>query len=146
MKPFSIVSILFSFVLVLCYASPQLWFLDPFPPPFLFSPFFSVCLRKAEQLDAQVVSQLLVQVLDFITNSVGGGSDMCVCARLCTCGGVGGGALSTSVGWFERADETQVRAESVHGTARLRQEINWEDVVNLRFFIYSSWCTLAVHC
>lgn len=38
---------------------------------------------NAEQLDAQVVRPLLLfQVLDFITNSVGGGSK-CVCACVC---------------------------------------------------------------
>lgn len=66
----------------------------------------------AEQLDAQVVGPLLLfQVLDFITNSVGGGSSVCVCV----CGGVGGGVLLTSVGLFERVDETRVPAAFLHG-------------------------------
>lgn len=43
---------------------------------------------------------------------------MCVCV----CRGVGGGVLSTSVGLFERVDETRVPAEFLHGVARLRQE------------------------
>lgn len=61
---------------------------------------------NAEQLEAQVVCPLLLfQVLDFITNSVGGGSNECVC--VCD----GGGVVSTSVGLFERVDETRVPAE-----------------------------------
>lgn len=75
----------------------QLWFLYPYPPPPLLS-FLSCVSANAEQLDAQVVGPLLLfQVLDFITNSVGGGSNVC--------GGVGGGVLLTSVGLFERVDE-----------------------------------------
>lgn len=39
---------------------------------------------NAEQLDAQVVGPLLLfQVLDFITNSVGGGSNQCVSVSVC---------------------------------------------------------------
>lgn len=51
------------------------------PPPLLLSPvFFLSCVSaSAEQLDAQVVGPLLFfQVLDFITNSAGGGSSVCV--------------------------------------------------------------------
>ena len=88
---------------------------------------------NAEQLDAQVVRPLLLfQVLDFITNSVGGGSNVCV--RACARGGVGGGVLSTSVGLFERVDETRVPAEFLHGAARLRQETGGEEIVSLRSF------------
>lgn len=57
---------------------------------------------------------------------------MCVCVHVC--GGFGGGVLSTSVGLFERVDETRVPAEFLHGAARLRQETNREETVSLRSF------------
>lgn len=83
-------------------------------PPVPLLSFLSCVSANAEQLDAQVVGPLLLfQVLDFITNSVGGGSNVCV--RACVCGGVGGGVLLTSVGLFERVDETRVPAEFLHG-------------------------------
>lgn len=50
---------------------------------------------------------------------------MCVCV----CDGVGGGVLLTSVGLFERVDETRVPAEFLHEAARVRQEtVRWETV------------------
>lgn len=102
-------------------------------PPLPHLSFLSCVSANAEQLDAQVVGPLLLfQVLDFITNSVGGGSNVCV--RACARGGVGGGVLSTSVGLFERADETRVPAEFLHGAVRLRQETNREEIVSLRSF------------
>lgn len=103
--------------------------LPPRPPLSLLSRVSA----NAEQLDAQVVRPLLLfQVLDFITNSFGGGSNVCV--RACACGGVGGGVLSTSVGLFERVDETRVPAELLHGAARLRQETDREKTVSLILF------------
>lgn len=53
------------------------------PPPPLPRLSSLLCVSaNAEQLDAQVVGPLLLfQVLDFITNSVGGGSSVCV--RVC---------------------------------------------------------------
>lgn len=54
-------------------------------PPLPRLSFLSCVSANAEQLDAQVVGPLLLfQVLDFITNSVGGGSNVCVraCAVL----------------------------------------------------------------
>lgn len=102
------------------------------PPRPLLS-FLSCVSANAEQLDAQVVRPLLLfQVLDFITNSVGGGSNVCV--RAFVRGRVGGGVLSTSVGLFERVDETRVPAEFLHGAARLRQETGGEEIVSLRQF------------
>lgn len=84
---------------------------------------------NAEQLDAQVARPLLLfQVLDFITNSVGGGSNECVC--------VGGGVVSTSVGLFERVDETRVPAEFLRGAARLRQETDGEEIRFCQFCVH----------
>ena len=123
----------------------------PLPLPLLLlSLLLLSCVpANAEQLDAQVVRPLLLfQVLDFITNSVGGGSKcVCVCVCWCVCVwlcGVGGGVLSTSVGLFERVDETRVPAEFLHGAARLRQETSGEEIVSLRSFFLSNYSSFIL--
>lgn len=47
---------------------------------------------------------------------------------MCVCVCDGGGVVSTSVGLFERVDETRVPAEFLHGAARLRQETDGEEI------------------
>lgn len=89
--------------------------------------FLSCVSANAEQLDAQVVCPLLLfQVLDFITNSVGGGSNVCL-------------ALVGESSWHLWAYlNGRMRHESLPSSSTERQDISKkivrEKIVSLIFF------------